>query len=96
MTQPGPEAWKSSALAKTYIEGVRMGIPLAKEQIDVMLRLAAASDGAVSNFWILAAATASLRRRCWANTLMPAVFSWTFPPPCSRRRRVPCPITPKI
>ena len=27
-----------------------MGLPLAKEQIDVMLRLATASDGAVSNF----------------------------------------------
>ena len=50
MAQPGPEAWKSSTLAKTYIEGVRMGIPLAREQIDIMLRLVAARDTAPSNF----------------------------------------------
>jgi SAM-dependent methyltransferase len=50
MTKPGPEAWKSSALAKTYIEGVRMGIPLAAEQIDVMLRLVAAKEEPVSSF----------------------------------------------
>lgn len=48
MTQPGLEAWKSSVLAKTYTEGVRMGIPLAQEQIDVMLRLVAACKGGVS------------------------------------------------
>jgi SAM-dependent methyltransferase len=50
MNKPGPEAWKSSALAKTYIEEVRMGIPLAEEQIDVMVRLVAAKDEPVSSF----------------------------------------------
>jgi ubiquinone/menaquinone biosynthesis C-methylase UbiE len=31
--------WKSQSLAATYLEGVRAAIPLALEQIDVMLRL---------------------------------------------------------
>ena len=50
MSNTGPEAWKSSDLAKTYLEGVRMGIPLAEEQIALMLRLAAARDEPVSSF----------------------------------------------
>jgi ubiquinone/menaquinone biosynthesis C-methylase UbiE len=33
--------WKSESLAATYLEGVRAAIPLALEQIDVMLRLVA-------------------------------------------------------
>ena len=33
--------WKSQSLAATYLEGVRAAIPLALEQIDVMLRLVA-------------------------------------------------------
>ncbi len=36
--------WKDPALARTYLEGVRGAIPLAAEQIDVMLRLVAAAD----------------------------------------------------
>ena len=36
------EVWKESSLAATYLEGVRAAIPLAQEQIDVMLRLIAA------------------------------------------------------
>ncbi len=35
--------WQGSALAATYLEGVRAAIPLAQEQIDVMLRLIAAA-----------------------------------------------------
>jgi ubiquinone/menaquinone biosynthesis C-methylase UbiE len=34
--------WKSQSLAATYLEGVRAAIPLALEQIDVMLRLISA------------------------------------------------------
>jgi trans-aconitate methyltransferase len=34
--------WQSETLAHTFVEGVRGGIPLAAEQIDVMLRLLAA------------------------------------------------------
>ena len=50
MTQTGAEAWKSSTLARTYTEGVRMAIPLAREQIDVMLRLVAARQEPVTAF----------------------------------------------
>jgi tRNA (cmo5U34)-methyltransferase len=44
------EVWKASALAATYLEGVRGAIPLAQEQIDVMLRLVAASEIPVRRF----------------------------------------------
>ncbi len=35
------QVWKSQSLAATYLEGVRAAIPLALEQIDIMLRLIA-------------------------------------------------------
>ncbi len=37
--QRSDEVWKKSPLTATYLEGVRGAIPLAQEQIDVMLRL---------------------------------------------------------
>ena len=37
------KVWQTSALVTTYLEGVRGAIPLAQEQIDVMLRLIAAA-----------------------------------------------------
>ena len=33
------DAWKGEALVRTYLEGIRGAIPLAREQIDLMLRL---------------------------------------------------------
>ncbi|MGH9390988.1 MAG: class I SAM-dependent methyltransferase [Vicinamibacteria bacterium] len=53
--RPGAEGrrdrvWKSASLARNFLEGVRGGIPLAAEQVDVMLRLIEARDGAVKNF----------------------------------------------
>ncbi len=33
------EVWKTAALSKTYLEGVRGAIPLAAEQLDVMRRI---------------------------------------------------------
>jgi ubiquinone/menaquinone biosynthesis C-methylase UbiE len=36
------EVWKTSAVTSLYLEGVRGAIPLAQEQLDVMLRLLAA------------------------------------------------------
>lgn len=36
------EVWKNTTLAHAFLDGVRGGIPLAAEQIDVMLRLIAA------------------------------------------------------
>src|SRR3989304_1905598 len=44
------EVWKSEALAQTFLQGVRGGIPLATEQIEVMLRLIAARDEAIDRF----------------------------------------------
>lgn len=44
------EVWKTSAVANLYLEGVRAAIPLAQEQLDVMLRLLAAGGRAVRNF----------------------------------------------
>lgn len=40
-------AWKSAALAEAYLNGVRGAVPLAREQIDVMLRLIEAGEGPV-------------------------------------------------
>ena len=44
------EVWKSEALAQTFLQGVRGGIPLAAEQIDVMLRLIATRERPVERF----------------------------------------------
>jgi tRNA (cmo5U34)-methyltransferase len=44
------EVWKSSALAGAYLEGVRAAIPLAAEQIDVMLRLVTACGEPLARF----------------------------------------------
>jgi tRNA (cmo5U34)-methyltransferase len=44
------EVWKSEALAQTFLQGVRGGIPLAAEQIEVMLRLIAGRDKPVDRF----------------------------------------------
>jgi len=39
MAKDSAEAWKSATLARTFLEGVRGGIPFAAEQLDVMLRV---------------------------------------------------------
>ena len=41
MAERTDQIWKTESLAATYLEGVRAAIPLALEQIDVMLRLIA-------------------------------------------------------
>ena len=43
--------WQGKGLTNTYLEGVRGAIPLANEQIDVMLRLIRASQPEVN--WVL-------------------------------------------
>jgi ubiquinone/menaquinone biosynthesis C-methylase UbiE len=50
MTERTDEVWKAPSLAAAYLEGVRASIPLAQEQIDVMLRLIAACGKPVSSF----------------------------------------------
>jgi ubiquinone/menaquinone biosynthesis C-methylase UbiE len=44
------EAWKSEALVRTFLDNIRGAIPLAREQIDVMLRLIEARGEAVTRF----------------------------------------------
>jgi len=44
------EVWKTSAVVAVYLEGVRGAIPLAEEQIDVMLRLLAACGQPIRRF----------------------------------------------
>jgi len=39
--------WRKSSVAKRYLEGTRAAIPLATEQIDVMLRAIAACEGSI-------------------------------------------------
>ncbi len=50
MKKRSDEVWKSPALAKKFLEVVRGGIPLAAEQIRVMLRLIAAQPKPVKTF----------------------------------------------
>jgi tRNA (cmo5U34)-methyltransferase len=44
------EVWKNDWLVKRFLEGVRGGIPYASDQIDVMLRLIAASERPMERF----------------------------------------------
>ncbi len=44
------EGWKSEALVRTFIDGIRGGIPLVEVQIEVMLRLVAATVAAPQRF----------------------------------------------
>lgn len=44
------ELWKTDALVRTFLDGVRGGIPFAAEQIDVMLRLIEARGEPVERF----------------------------------------------
>lgn len=50
MESPKAEVWKSSALAQKYLEEVRGAVPLAKEQIEIMMRLSSAREEPVHNF----------------------------------------------
>ena len=43
MTTSAGDAWKAASLVKKYLDGIRGAIPLAAEQIEMMLRLVAAS-----------------------------------------------------
>jgi tRNA (cmo5U34)-methyltransferase len=50
MTPRTDEVWKTSSVTAAYLEGVRASIPLAQEQIDIMLRLIAAREQPVRSF----------------------------------------------
>ena len=42
MTGPKADVWKSASLSAKYLKGIRGAIPLAGEQIDILVRLIAA------------------------------------------------------
>jgi tRNA (cmo5U34)-methyltransferase len=44
------DAWKTDEVVQAFLEGVRGGIPLAREQIDVMIRLVEANGSPVRSF----------------------------------------------
>ncbi|MBZ5618829.1 MAG: class I SAM-dependent methyltransferase [Acidobacteriia bacterium] len=44
------EVWKTSSVVAVYLQGVRAAIPLAQEQIDIMLRLLAALGQPIRSF----------------------------------------------
>jgi ubiquinone/menaquinone biosynthesis C-methylase UbiE len=44
------EVWKDEALVRTYLDGIRDAIPLAREQIEVMLRLVESAAAPVQRF----------------------------------------------
>ena len=50
MEQRKDQIWKSSRLVETYLQGVRKAVPLATEQIDVMMRLIAAQEERINSF----------------------------------------------
>lgn len=50
MTPRANDVWKNDWLVKRFLDGVRGGIPYANDQIEVMLRLLAASDRPVRKF----------------------------------------------
>jgi tRNA (cmo5U34)-methyltransferase len=44
------QVWKSEALSKRYLEGVRGAIPLAREQLDLIVRITARALPGVKRF----------------------------------------------
>jgi tRNA (cmo5U34)-methyltransferase len=42
--------WQSAALVQHYLRDVRSGVPLAAEQIDVMMRVISSGDGPITSF----------------------------------------------
>ena len=67
MAKDSAEAWKSATLARTFLEGVRGGIPFAAEQIDVMLRLIQARKAPVGRVLDLGCGNGVLARAILAR-----------------------------
>lgn len=63
---PDAEVWKDDELVRTFLEGVRGGIPLAGEQLDALLRVLAARGEPVRRF---------LDVGCGAGSVASAVLS---------------------
>jgi tRNA (cmo5U34)-methyltransferase len=56
------DVWKTESLTRTFLEGIRGGIPLAAEQIDAMLRIIGARGLAVRRFADLGCGSGVLAR----------------------------------
>lgn len=61
------DSWKSAALVRTFLAGVRGGIPLAAEQIDVMARVIGARGVAVHRILDLGCGSGVLARALLAR-----------------------------
>lgn len=57
---PGAEVWQSPDLVKTFLEGVRGGIPYAADQIATMVRVVASGDRPVQRFLDLGSGAGTL------------------------------------
>jgi SAM-dependent methyltransferase len=58
--QPGADVWKSAGLVQTFLEGVRGGIPYAADQLAIMVRVLAASEGPIRRFLDLGSGAGAL------------------------------------
>jgi trans-aconitate methyltransferase len=56
------EVWKDRELARTFLEGVRGGVPYAADQLAIMLRVLAASDTPLQNIMDLGCGSGVLAR----------------------------------
>ncbi|ACK67514.1 Methyltransferase type 12 [Rippkaea orientalis PCC 8801] len=61
------KVWQNSDISKTFLEGVRGAIPLAKEQIDVMLRLINLTQPNVDKFLDLGCGNGILGKAIYQN-----------------------------
>ncbi len=57
---PGAEVWQSPDLVKTFLEGVRGGIPYAADQIAAMVRVVASGDRPIRRFLDLGSGAGTL------------------------------------
>jgi tRNA (cmo5U34)-methyltransferase len=67
MAKDSAEAWKSATLARTFLDGVRGGIPFAAEQIEVMLRVIQARKAPVGRILDLGCGDGVLTRAILAR-----------------------------
>ncbi|AFZ37617.1 Methyltransferase type 11 [Stanieria cyanosphaera PCC 7437] len=63
--QSNYQIWQNKDLAHTYLSGVRSAIPLAKEQIDCLLRIINLTQIKVSNFLDLGCGNGILSQAIW-------------------------------
>ena len=75
------QVWQQRELAKLFLEDVRAGIPLAAEQIDVLLRVVRHAVSRIDRLLDLGCGDGILGEPSWLSTQTPRACSWTFPNP---------------